>query len=382
MFQKGFCCVLCLLLLFTGSVRSLCLETDGLSAASAVLYCPESGQVLLEKNAHTRLSMASTTKIMTALLALEEHTPKRAIEITAEMVNVEGSSAGLQEGDVLTLEDIVYCMLLESGNDAANAAAIAIAGSFEQFADRMNARAAEIGMLGTSFVTPSGLDDDNHYTTAYDMALLTAQALENADFAKICSATSYRVEFLSSDKVVTLYNHNRLLESYDGCIGVKTGYTKKSGRCLVSAAKRGAVTLIAVTLNAPDDWNDHKKLLDSGFAGMDSVETDADFTAYSVPVAGSGGRTVGITGTVCEIVFDASSDAPEIERRLYLEKFLYAPVKKGDSVGFAQYLIDGKVVKTVSLVAARDIAAVQAEKKSFADQLRGLLDRWRNHGGE
>lgn len=367
-----------LLLLVAFSIGVSALGNSDVSAAGAVLYCPDTGQFLFEKDADERLSMASTTKIMTALLAVEQNTPDRPVTVTAEMVNVEGTSSGLRAGDVLTLRDIIYCMLLESGNDAANAAAIAIGGSFEGFAELMNRRATEIGMTNTSFVTPSGLDDENHYTTARDMALLASQAIENEDFVRICSAKSYRVHFLSSDKTIMLYNHNRLLESYVGCIGVKTGFTKKSGRCLVSAAERDGVRLIAVTLNAPNDWNDHQKLLDSGFDEMALIKLNTDFSRFVVSVVGGEQNTVAITGSESVAVYRKSDGEPDVTRTVYLEKFLYAPVNKGDIIGYAVYETDGRTVKRLPLTAAQDIpiAEKQQTKQNFLDRLFGLFNRW------
>lgn len=362
------------------SSEAFCLENGDLSAVSAVLYYPEYEKVLFEKNSDAQRSMASTTKIMTSLIALEECTPDRAVEITAEMVNVEGTSSGLKAGDKITLRDLVYCMMLESGNDAANSVAIFLGGSFEGFAQMMNKRAAEIGMKNTSFVTPSGLDDENHYTTAYDMALLAAEALENKEFASVSKASSEKISFIDSDKSVTLYNHNRLLNSYEGCIGMKTGFTKKSGRCLVSAARRNGVTLIAVTLNAGDDWNDHKKMLDYGFSCVDSAKADTDFSNYSVRVTG-GKESVAYIDCPGVTVSFPKDESSNITRKIYLEKFLYAPVKKGDTIGFAEYYNGDRLIKTVPLTALNSIAVKEKEKsENILDRLFGLFDSWWKNG--
>lgn len=360
--------------------QAFCLESGDLSAVSAVLYYPEYETVLFGKNPTSQLSMASTTKIMTSLIALEECTPDRVVEITAEMVNVEGSSSGLSAGDKITLRDLVYCMMLESGNDAANSVAIALGGSFEGFAEMMNKRAAEIGMKNTSFVTPSGLDDENHYTTAYDMALLASEALLDRDFYSISKETSRKISFIDSDKSVTLHNHNRLLSEYDGCIGIKTGFTKKSGRCLVSAAEKNGVTLIAVTLNAGDDWNDHRKMLDYGFSCVDSTEADSDFSHYSVRITGGAEKTVSVESNAVSVNFLKDENC-NITRKVYLEKFLYAPVKKGDKIGFAEYYNGDKLIKTVSLTAENDVAVGENQKKeNLLDRLLGLFDSWWKNG--
>lgn len=358
-----------LLLVFAFSFESFALADGDLSASSAVLYCAENGKVLYEKSSSEKRSMASTTKIMTALLALEQNTPYRVVEITDEMVNVEGTSAGLRAGDKLYLKDIVYCMLLESGNDAANAAAIAISGGFTEFAALMNKRAKKIGMKNTSFVTPSGLDDENHYTTCYDMALLAAEAVENTEFVKICSTASYKVNFIDSEKKVTLYNHNKLLSSVDGCIGIKTGFTKKSGRCLVTAARRNGATLIAVTLKAPDDWNDHKKLIEYGFERLETSELDTDLESLGIKVVGSSVKILPVSCASADVPVIKDGSGEKITRRIYIEKFLYAPVESGKIVGYAEYSIDGKIIKKIPLTAAGSADAIPPEK-SFLDRVK------------
>lgn len=367
-------------LIFAFGFDSFCLEIDDLSAVSAVLYYPEYGKVLFEKNSDSLRSMASTTKIMTSLLALEECTPDRVVEITDEMVNVEGTSSGLRAGDKITLRDLVYCMMLESGNDAANSVAVAVGGSFDGFAEIMNKRAAEIGMKNTSFVTPSGLDDENHYTTAYDMALLAAEALENREFFCISKESSKKITFVGSDKSVMLYNHNRLLREYEGCIGIKTGFTKKSGRCLVSAAERNGVTLVAVTLNAGDDWNDHRKMLDYGFSCVETMNADSDFSSYGVRVVG-GTENIALVESADVSINFLRDEGCNITRKVYLEKFLYAPVKKGDIIGFAEYYNGEKLIKTVPLTAKNNVAVREKVKKeSIWDRLSGLPGSWWKNG--
>lgn len=264
-------------------------ETPSVSARCAVVIHMDTGEVLFEKNGSEKRAMASTTKIMTALLTLEEAAiDNREVEITREMVLVEGSSMGLREGDRLTLRDLAVGMLTVSGNDAANSAATIIGGSREAFVTKMNQRAKELGMLDTHFDTPSGLDGDTHYSTALDMAKLGAAAMSNPDFAAIAGAQSMKVTFLSPEKNVTYQNHNKLLKLYEGSTGVKTGFTKKAGRCLVSSAERDGVRLVAVTLDAPDDWNDHAALLDYGFSRMTSLTFDESGYTCRIPVAGIG----------------------------------------------------------------------------------------------
>ena len=232
------------------------------TAAAADIVMEQSGYVLSAGNAHTRMGMASTTKIMTALLAIERLDPETVVTVPKEAVGIEGSSIYLTEGEQITVSDLLYGLMLESGNDAATALAIAAGGTVEDFVRLMNERAAELGLEDTHFSNPHGLSADDHYTTAYDLARLTCAALENETFASIVSCKTKTI----SDGRRYLSNHNRLLRSYEGCIGVKTGYTLATGRTLVTAAERDGLTLVAVTLNDRSDWADHTRLLDYGFA--------------------------------------------------------------------------------------------------------------------
>jgi D-alanyl-D-alanine carboxypeptidase len=208
--------------------------------------------------------MASTTKIVTAVIALTELDSDKIIEVDKRAVGIEGSSVYLEEGEMLSAKSLVYATLLSSANDAAAALAYEISGDIPSFAMKMNELAASLGLQNTNFTNPHGLDDKEHYTSAHDLALLTAYAIKNPLFLEI--ASTKRAEIISSLKNRTLVNHNKLLSSYEGCVGVKTGYTKKSGRSLVSAAERNGKMLISVTINAPDDWIDHKRMLDFGFS--------------------------------------------------------------------------------------------------------------------
>lgn len=243
--------------------------TLSVSARAAALIDADDGKILYEKNANERLPMASTTKIMTALVALESASLDTVVTVHPDAVGVEGSSVYLTAGEKLTLEELLYALMLSSANDAAAAIAIALGGSVERFADMMNDCAARLGLNDTSFKNPHGLDAEGHYTTALDLARLTAHALKSDGFRRI--ASSYKQEISGPSGKRLLVNHNKLLRSYEGCIGVKTGYTKKTGRCLVSAAERDGLTLVAVTLNDGDDWRDHAAMLDYGFEFFERV---------------------------------------------------------------------------------------------------------------
>ena len=224
------------------------------SAQAAILIDGRNGYTVFESNDDLELPMASTTKIMTALLTLEAaEVFDEAVLITPEMISVEGSSMGLHEGWQVRLSSLAAGMLLASGNDAANAAAIALGGTPENFAGLMNERARLMGLSHTRFVTSSGLDDPDHYSSARELAALAREAMKNERFAALVKSRTAQVEILSSKMTLTYENHNKLLRLCEGCIGVKTGYTKRAGRCLVSCCKRGGIRLFAVTLNAPDD---------------------------------------------------------------------------------------------------------------------------------
>lgn len=333
------------------AIKASALGIYDISAECAALVCVETGELLFEKNAHRVHSMASTTKIMTSLLAVEEYTPQREITVTSQMLKVEGTSMGLLAGDTVTLEGLVYGMLLPSGNDAANVVAYTLAGSTEDFAVMMNNRARQIGMKNTNFVTPSGLDDKNHYSTAYDMALLGCEAVKNKEFASICSQKSATVSYGNPPYKRTLTNHNRLLKSYDGAFGIKTGFTKKSGRCLVSGAERNGVRLVAVTLNAPDDWQDHKKMLDFGFEQVESTQTDFKLDNIIVPVVGGTVNTVSVNCKNIQLVGNVHG----YETVLLIDKFLYAPVSAGQVVGEIRCIKDGKVIASSPVTAKTDV---------------------------
>ena len=236
------------------------------SASSAILYCPSTDSVLYQKNADERRPIASTTKIMTALTVLRRGGDlDRLCAIPPEACGIEGTSVYLKPGEILSIRDLLYALLLQSANDAATALAVLTSGSVPAFADEMNRIAGELGLQNTRFMNPHGLDHPEHYSTARDLACLAAAAFDEITFREIVSTRRYSISAPDGGRRV-LVNHNKLLNRYPDCVGVKTGFTKKSGRCLVSAAERDGVLLISVTLNDPNDWNDHTVLFDYGFS--------------------------------------------------------------------------------------------------------------------
>ena len=347
------------------------------SAQSAVVLTADTGTVLFEKDGHTPRPVASTTKIMTALLALEaaQERGDPLVDITQEMVAVEGSSMGLQAGNSISLTGLAAGMLLASGNDAANAAALYLDGSLESFAARMNQRAAALGMEDTHFVTPSGLDGEDaqglgHLSTAYDMALLARAALEDQAFRQLCSSPSLAVEFAEPVKRVTYTNHNKLLTQYQGCVGVKTGFTKEAGRCLVSAAERDGALLIAVTLNAPNDWQDHTALLDYGFSQVEPYQLAGGDVRLTVPVVGSPVEVVSLRGSNGGEVTLPLGQGAQVERVVHAPKFLYAPVEAGEQVGEICWYLEGQLLGSAPLTAA-GAAPLQEKAPSLWERLFG-----------
>jgi len=336
------------------------LGAGSVSSVSAVLYEPESGRILFEKDAHTPRPMASTTKIMTALLAVEMVPLDKVVTVKDEAVRVEGSALGLRGGDQITMLDLVTGLLLESGNDAANVIAYTVAGSIPAFAELMNRRAKEIGMKNTVFVTPSGLDEGEHSSSAYDMALLAAEALKNETVAKICATKSTLIEFGNPPKKIRVTNHNKLLSLYPYAKGMKTGFTQKSGRCLVSAAEKDGVTLIAVTLKAGDDWNDHIAMYDYGFSITESVQLPhQELPDLDVAGGNLGKVKLSMDAPPAKVLLKEEMGLLRVE--MNLPKFLVAPVETGEVVGCVRYLVGDRElcrveIKTAGSVGARPVA--------------------------
>jgi len=250
----------------THSNSAVDLQKPDLSAVSAIVIDADTGKVIFAKNEHEIRAMASLTKVMTTILTIEAGEPDKRFSVDNYAVHVEGTTMGLRENDIVTRLALCYGMMLPSGNDASNVAAVNVSGSIPEFVKLMNAKAMRIGMYNTHFANPHGLDSAKHYSTAHDMAILTAYAMKNPTFREICSLQTVRTEFGNPPYKRWLRNNNKMLLNYQGCIGVKTGFTDNARRCLITAAERDGVTLIAVTLNAPDDWNDHTKMLNYGFA--------------------------------------------------------------------------------------------------------------------
>lgn len=346
----------------------------GVSGECACLYLPALERVVYEKNATRRHPMASTTKIMTALVALENTSPTDEVIIAPEAAGIEGSSIYLKAGEHQTMENLLYALLLESANDAAAAIAIHTAGSIAAFADMMNARAAELGLIDTHFTNPHGLSDPEHYTTALDLARITAAAMENETFRAIVSTKHKVITTDGGAGARSLSNHNRLLRSYEDCVGVKTGFTKISGRCLVSAAERDGMLLIAVTLDAPDDWRDHTAMLDYGFSQYEGrILDDCKGLSLTVPVVGGTASEVTVsTRTTPTVVVEHGS--PELALSFEVNRFAAAPVRRGDVLGLVRYTQNGKTVATIPLLADQSVKKITVHE-SLWDKFKNIWNR-------
>lgn len=367
-----------------GTILAVCLTVSGcpklsvaaeisVSAQSCILIEAVTGEILYETQAYEQRPMASTTKIMSALLCIESGDLDTEFVVDSDAIHVEGSSMGLVEGDIVTKRALCYGMLLPSGNDAAGAAAVKIAGSYGAFANLMNTKAQALGMTQTHFVTPSGLHDDDHYTTAYDMAILTAAALQNEIFREICGQPQAQVCFGNPPYERWLTNSNKLLTMDETVIGVKTGFTDEAGRCLVSACQRNGITLICVTLNDKNDWQDHLTLYDYGFSQMQPTEVTMP-QDWQMSVTGGEKQTVSVRAEETITVGTRDGDIPVLEYRLETEPFLYAPVTAGQRVGSWTALLNGREVANGLLCASQDVtyrvtAPKNEEKLSLPQQI-------------
>lgn len=316
------------------------------SASSAVVL-HSGGDVIYQKNAESRMLIASTTKIMTAIVVIENSRLDEALEIEPECCGIEGSSMYLEPGQRYTVRELLCGLLLVSGNDAAAALALHTAGSIERFVAMMNSKAQELGMDGSHFANPHGLNAEGHFSTAKDLAYLMDYCMKNSDFAAICGLGSCTVG------QQTLVNHNKLLRLYPGCIGGKTGYTQAAGRCLVSCCEREGTRFICVSLSAPDDWNDHQKLYDWAFSSY----ADRDVTgqmSFEVPVV-SGTRDVVCLVPEKLVLFLPKSAQLELEAEM--PWFVFAPVNAGDVGGKVSVKLNGEKIGETRLVYESSIQA-------------------------
>ena len=339
------------------------------SAASAVLMDADSGRFLYEKNSREPMLIASTTKIMTALVVLQNRDLDEVVTIAEEQTGVEGSSMYLKPDEQLTVRELLYGLLILSGNDAAEVLAVHCAGDVPSFAEQMNAKARELNLLRTHFENPHGLNANAHYSCARDLAIIAREALRNEEFRRIVSTQSISIAGRS------MQSHNRLLTDYEGAVGVKTGYTMKAGHCLVSAAERDGRLLIAVTLNAPDYWDDNMAMLDDGFALFKPrTLCTADDNMGRVPVFTGAESHVSACARQSLSMPLTDEELPRVELTLRLPWYVWAPVDRGAHAGYARYLLDGRLLGQVELYYADDVSA-QTPKKSFWQSLEEFIER-------
>lgn len=333
-------------------------SVSALSAQKAILVDTVTGRPIYQLNSNSRSLIASTTKIMTALLVCEQCNVLDRMRVPAQAVGIEGSSMYLQAGEILTIQELLYGLMMSSGNDAAVALAIYCGGNVEGFCGMMNDKAKALGMTQTHFSNPNGLDAVDHYSTARDLGILAAYAMENPIFAKTVSTKTIK----AGERY--LRNHNKLLWLYEGADGVKTGYTKAAGRILVSSAKRDNRRLVAVTINDPNDWQDHQALLNRGFS------------EYSVRQVISCGQVLGnvavVGGTLPNVDLIAQEDfsyslcANECVQFLKAgTDFVYAPVVKGADAGYVYVLLNGKAVGKVKASFGQTVEMPQSVKKKW-----------------
>lgn len=344
----------------------------GVSASCAILVDAESGRVLMEKNADEERAIASITKLMTALVAVESTSDlDRTVTIQKEWTLAEGSSMYLREGEELTLRELLYGLLLVSGNDAALAIAGFCAGDTDTFVEWMNLRAQELGMEHTHFVNPNGLPAEGHYSTVADMAKLAIVVMEQPDLAEIVGTKSVTMAGR------TMTNHNKLLWRYEGCVGMKTGYTDAAGRTLVSCAERDGQRLIAVTLNAPNDWADHAAMFDYGFSQWPSIllaSAGRDFR--TLPVTGSLVRFVPVQ-VERDVRYPLAADE-RVTVKIDLPDQVEAPVEEGDIAGSLTYYVDGREVGSTYLVYSHSVERNVPERQSILERIFSLF--WSESG--
>lgn len=339
-------------------------KAQALSAGKAILLDGETGRVLYARNENARSLIASTTKIMTALVICEQCNVLDRMRIPKEAVGIEGSSMYLREGEILTLQELLYGLMLQSGNDAAVALAIYCGGTVEGFSQMMNDKARLLGLKDTHFVNPHGLDHPDHYSTARDLAVLAAYAMKDPIFSKTVSTKSVTV----ADRYLT--NHNKLLWRIEGANGVKTGYTMAAGRILVSGAKRAGRQLVAVTIQAPDDWNDHKKLFDYGFSRF-SMETIIRKGEPLCALSVFGGTQADVIAVADNDFVYPIAEGEKISFALSGPGFFYAPISKNQFLGYAYILVDGSVVGKISLTSSETIEQREVSQNGLLNRLFG-----------
>lgn len=347
-------------------------NVNAMSAESAIVMDADSGRILYEHNAHTKRGIASTTKIMTAIIVIENCNLDDIVKISSKAALTEGSSMYLKANDKYTVEDLLYGLMLNSGNDAATALAEHTSGNIENFAKLMNDKARKIGMKNSSFTNPHGLDNENHYSTSYDMALLTRYALKNDTFREIVGTKKKIIETNNNEKYKYLTNHNKLLSIYQWCKGVKTGFTKKCGRCLVSYSEKNGVKLITITLNAPDDWNDHINLYNNLFDKYSQYNMikNNDYIG-SVNIENSHEKTLKLYCCKAINLTLSEEEYKKIKIEYNYPDSIKAPIHINQPIGKINIKIDNKILATADIVSKYGIT--ETKDSSYKDKFTFLI---------
>lgn len=342
------------------------------SAQSACIIECNTEDVIYEKASTLPLPMASTTKIMTAIVVIENTPLDNVITVHQDATGIEGSSIYLCKGEKLTTKELLYALLLESANDAACALAVEVGGSVEGFVDMMNDKATELGLTNTNFTDPHGLSSDDHYTTAQDLARLMSYCMKNEKFAEITATKKFALKGSNDSYSRLLINHNKLLSSFEGTKGGKTGFTKKAGRCLVSFCERNGVKLCAVTLNAPDDWNDHKKMYSYGFTLYKRITLEgAGQFEYSAPVCGGNFKKI-TAHTRSDISATVRVNGCDIKRIIYMRHFYYPEISQGQMIGYIVYTCGDITLAKTPLYADFDVDNKKDERGIF-EKIKDLI---------
>lgn len=373
----------CMLLILCLSAQPIYAEEPQLAAQGAALVDAKSGRLLWGKNADVPMEMASTTKIMTAILVLEKSRPEEIVTISKNAAKQPDVQMDLAEGEQWYVGDLLRAMMLQSYNDAAVALAEHVSGSVEAFCMEMTAKAAEIGAKDTVFGSPNGLDShlsqEQHHSTAYDMGLITGYALQNPVFREIVTLPSYTFSDVSGKRTHTAVNADRFLQMYAGALGVKTGYTNKAGHCFVGAAQQEDTVLVSVVLGCgwgsagkEAKWTDTKKLMDYGFATYTPYTVvQEEETMGSVSVEHAPQTTVDAMADASYMGVFSEQEKEQIEIKIQLPETLRAPIAKGTPIGHAEISLQGEVLTKISLLAAEDIASY-----TLAEQLQQLFGVW------
>lgn len=366
--------MLAVTLVFSYNISVPKADSINVSARSAVVIEATTGRILYQKNANEKLPMASTTKIMTALVAIENGNLNDTVVVGPNASGVEGSSIWLSAGEKMTLSDMLFGLMLASGNDAAVAIAEHVGGSVDGFVDMMNKKAQEIGAYNTHFANPNGLPVDNHYTTAYDLALISAYAMQNSTFCEIVKTQYKTLPWEGHEWNRVVKNKNKILWNYEGGNGVKTGFTEAAGKCLSAAAQRENMQLVSVVLAAPDMFNDCMTMMDYGFQNYDnSLVLKAGELVGEVAV-NEGVEDSFPVYTMEDIYYPLTqSEVENLKERVYIDENVAAPVKKGQSVGHIDLWLGENKIHSVALTAPQDIG-----ENSYKYNLSKLINQWIN----